>query len=318
MAMYLDLVTARLFVAIVEEASITRAAARENIAPSAISKRVTELEQRFGVTLLRRHPRGVEPTPAGAVLLRRARGLLHEAAQLEAELRPFAAGERGHVRVYVNETTIIGFLPPMLRAFMAAYPQVRIDVSEALSEDIVRAIDENAGDIGIFDGNVPSGDLWVRPCYTDRLVTVVPKRHPLAGHASVGLEELLEYGLIGQERRSSVGLLLQRGAAALGRAPRIRIRVDGFDAVCSLVQQGLGAGLVTARCSAMLAEPMGLVAVPLAEAWAAREHRLCVRRRDALSPVAELLVRHLAGERREGAGRAAVLAAHPDGATSAR
>ncbi len=295
MAAHLDLVTARLFVAIVEEASITRAAARENIAPSAISKRVSELEQRFGVTLLRRHPRGVEPTPAGAVLLRRARGLLHEATQLEAELRPFATGEQGHIRLYANETTIIGFLPAMLGRFMAAHPEVRIDISEALSEDIVRAIEENAGDIGIFDSTVPGGDLAVRPCYTDHLVAVVPRGHPLAGNARVGLAELLDYDLIGQERRSAVGLLLQRGSAALGRAPRIRIRVDGFDAVCSLVQQGLGAGLVTARCSAMLAEPLGLVAVPLGEAWAAREHRLGIRRRDDLSPVARLLIRDLAG-----------------------
>ena len=295
MALHLDLVTARLFVAIVEEASIARAAARENIAPSAISKRVTELEQRFGVTLLRRHPRGVEPTPAGAVLLRRARGLLHEAAQLEVELREFAAGERGHIRLFANETALNGFLPPLLASFMAAHPQVRIDVSEALSEDIVRAIEENAGDIGIFDSNVPSRDLWVRSCFVDRLVVVVPRGHPLAGLDAVALATLLDHDLIGQERRSAVGLLLQRGAAALGRAPRVRIRVDGFDSVCRLVAEGLGAGLVTSGCAAILADGMGLATIPLAEPWAAREHRLAVRDPDDLPPVARTLMRQLAG-----------------------
>ena len=293
MATHLDLVTARLFVAIVEEASITRAAVRENIAPSAISKRVTELEQRFGVALLRRHHRGVEPTPAGAVLLRRARGLLHEASQLEVELRQFAAGERGHIRLFANETALNGFLPPLLASFMAAHPQVRIDVSEALSEDIVRAIEENAGDIGIFDSNVSSRELWVRSCYADRLVVMVPQGHPLAACAEVRLAELLDHELIGQERRSAVGLLLQRGAAVLGRVPHVRIRVDGFDTVCSLVRQGLGAGIVTAGCGSLLAAAMGLVAVPLAEEWAAREHRLCVRDPDDLPQVARLLLHHL-------------------------
>ncbi|BBK33257.1 DNA-binding transcriptional LysR family regulator [Stella humosa] len=295
MALHLDLVTARFFVAIVEEASIARAAARENIAPSAISKRVSELEQRFGVTLLRRHHRGVEPTPAGAVLLRRARGLLHEAAQLEVELRQFAAGERGHIRLFANETAIIGFLPRHLALFTAAHPQVRIDVAEALSEDIVRAVEENAGDIGIFDANVPSRELWVRACFTDRLVAVVAAGHPLARHPRVALDELLDHDLIGQERRSAVGLLLQRGAAALGRVPRIRVRVDGFDAVCCLVSEGVGAGLVTADCAAMLADALNLVVVPLAEPWADREHRLCARDPDDLPPVARLLLQHLAG-----------------------
>ncbi|BBK41809.1 transcriptional regulator [Allostella vacuolata] len=294
MALHLDMVTARLFVAIVEEASITRAAQRENIAASAISKRVSELEQRFGVTLLRRHHRGVEPTPAGAVLLRRARGLLHEAGQLEVELRQFAAGERGHIRLHANETAIIGFLPPLLARFMAAHPQVRIDLCEALSQDIVRAIEENAGDIGIFDSTVPSRELWVRSCFADRLVAVVPRGHPLGDRGEVRLADLLDHDLIGQERHSAVGLLLQRGAAELGRAPRIRIRVDGFDAVCCLVRQGIGIGLVTSGCAALLADAMDLVGVPLAEAWAVREHRLCARDPDDLPPVARLLMEHLA------------------------
>lgn len=295
MALHLDLVTARLFVAIVEEASITRAAARENIAPSAISKRVTELEQRYGVALLRRHHRGVEPTPAGAVLLRRARGLLHEAAQLEVELREFAAGQRGHIRLFANETAMVGFLPRPLGRFMAEFPQVRVDLVEALSEEIVRAVEENAGDIGVFDANVPSRDLWVRACHVDRLMVVVPRGHALADLATVPLAQLLDHDLVGQERRSAVGLLLQRGAAELGRAPRIRIRVDGFDAVCGLVAAGLGAGLVTSGCAALIADGLGLVPIPLAEPWAAREHRIAVRDPDDLPPVARALVRQLAG-----------------------
>ncbi len=87
MAFLLDIITARLFVSVLEEGSIAGAARCEAIAASAISKRISELEQRLGQVLLRRHAGGVEVTAAGAAVLRRARNLLHEAGQLEAELR---------------------------------------------------------------------------------------------------------------------------------------------------------------------------------------------------------------------------------------
>src|SRR5208282_6741310 len=113
----LDITTARLFVSVVEEASIARAARRERIAASAVSKRISELEQRLGLTLLRRHASGVEITAAGTAVLRRARNLLHEAGQLEAELQQLGAGIHGHIRVAAGETTLVDYLPAVLSRF---------------------------------------------------------------------------------------------------------------------------------------------------------------------------------------------------------
>jgi DNA-binding transcriptional LysR family regulator len=294
MALHLDLVTARLFVAVVEEEGIARAAERENIAPSAVSKRISELEQRLGVALLRRHHRGVETTPAGAAFLRRARALLREAEHLERELREHALGEQGHIRLYTNESALVGLLPAVLRRFMAANAQVRIDLVEAMSEEVVRAVEENLADIGIYTGVAPTDGLVVRPCYRDSLVIVVPPGHPLAARASASLAELLEHDMVGPDRRSSLGVLVARGAADLGMTPRIRVRADGFDATCLLVQQGFGAGLVAAPFGSTFAIPIGLVAVPLREPWARREHWVCVRDIEQLSSVAMRLLGELA------------------------
>ncbi|MBR0641311.1 LysR substrate-binding domain-containing protein [Plastoroseomonas hellenica] len=295
MALHLDLVTARLFVAVIEEASIARAAERENIAASAISKRIGELEQRTGLALLRRHRRGVEATPAGAILLRRARGLMQEAALLEEELQSLVAGEQGHIRLCANEASLTGFLPAMLRGFSEAHSNVRIDLSEMLSEDVVRAVTENAADIGIFADTAPAGDLWVQPCYRDSLTAVVARGHPLARAAELRITELLDHEIIGQVRRSSVGSILARAASALGRAPMIRLRVDGFDAVCRLAQEGLGVGIVTTQYAAMMAGGLGLTALPIREGWAKRTHRLCLRDPDRLAAAPLRLAAHLLG-----------------------
>jgi DNA-binding transcriptional LysR family regulator len=157
----------------------------------------------------------------------------------------------------------------------------------------VRAVEENAGDIGIFDSNVPSRDLWVRSCFVDRLVVVVPRGHPLANLDAVALATLLDHDLIGQERRSAVGLLLQRGAAALGRAPRVRIRVTASTPCAASWRRGWAPACHSAAPPSWPTD--GPRHHPLAELGSARRHRLAVRDPDDLPPVARTLMRQLAG-----------------------
>ena len=162
---HLDLTTARLFIATVEEESIAHAAAREGIASSAVSKRIQQLELEIGLPLLRRHRRGIELTSAGMVILRRARAMLHEATQLEADLNEMRAGLSGRVRLCANETALVEFIPRLLPQFTTTYPGVEIELEECPSAPTVRNIWQNASDIGIYAGDVPPIDLWRRPCF---------------------------------------------------------------------------------------------------------------------------------------------------------
>jgi DNA-binding transcriptional LysR family regulator len=106
MSRHLDPVTLRLFVAACEERNIARAAAREALVPSAVSKRIAAVEAAIGSPLLVRGRRGIEPTPAGEVLLRQAREVLSALARTEAELTEFAAGLQGSVRVLASVSAL--------------------------------------------------------------------------------------------------------------------------------------------------------------------------------------------------------------------
>lgn len=293
MAFLLDMTTARLFVSVVEEASIARAARRERIAASAISKRISELEQRLGLTLLRRHASGVEITAAGTAVLRRARNLLHEAGQLEAELQQLGAGIHGHVRVAAGETTLVDHLPGVLASFLRTNPGIRVELDERQHVDVVRAVQEQAADIGILPGEALPAGMWTRPCYRDQLVAVMRRDHPLAGYPGVTLAEILDHDIIGQDRRSALGALLNRQATALGRSMRVRVAADGYDVVCRLAQEGLGIGIVAESSSRLFAAGMGLVSLPVLDTWARRQHRVCVRKPEELSPAARLLLERL-------------------------
>jgi DNA-binding transcriptional LysR family regulator len=298
----IDMTTARLFIAVAEEMSIAGAARRESIAASAISKRIGELEQRLGLPLLRRHAAGVEITPAGATVLRCARNLIHAAGQLEAELRQMHQGVSGHVRIAAGETTCVDYLPTVLSTFLQANPGIRVEIEERQHTDVVRAVQEQAADIGILPSELLPPDMWTRPCYRDRLLAVMRTDHPLAGFPGVTMAEILDHDIIGQDRRGALGALLTREAMKLGRSMRVRVAADGYDVVCRLAQEGLGIGIVAESSYRIYAASMGLISLPILDSWARRQHRVCVRKSEVLSPPARLLLdRLLQGARQDGA-----------------
>lgn len=170
--MHLDLRTLQLFVAVVEEQSVAKAAEREHIAASAVSKRIADLEKEVKVDLFRRHRTGLSPTPAGHALLHHARMLMRDLAQLESELGDYAQGLRGSIRIFANISAMVQFLPADLSRFLTEHPLVRVDLEEAISPLIVRAVADGVAEIGVYGGNIPAPGLTVLPYRRDRLVVV--------------------------------------------------------------------------------------------------------------------------------------------------
>jgi DNA-binding transcriptional LysR family regulator len=288
-----DLLTLRLFVAIVEERSLAKAAERYNIANSAVSKRISFLEDSFRVELLHRHHKGVEPTAEGLALLRHAREILRYVDDLEGELKEFAKGTRGQIRVVANESTIFGYLPEELSGFLSDHPMVQVNFQAQTSPMVVQSIIENTADVGIFAGDVPTGDLEVFKYKSDRIAVVVPKGHVLAERGSVRFAELLDFDLVDQERNSSIDVLLSRAYVEVGRVLRTRIRVSSSEAACRMVEANLGIAFVNERIATCLARVIDIVALKLDEPWAVRPHRLCLRNFATLPIAARLLVEHL-------------------------
>jgi DNA-binding transcriptional LysR family regulator len=120
----IDLTSLQLFVAVCELGSIGRAAEREFIAASAVSKRLSDLEA-VDTQLLYRHSRGVRLTPAGESLLHHARTVLYGLERMQGELSEYADGVRGHVRMHANISAIVQFLPEDLGAFAREHSRSR-------------------------------------------------------------------------------------------------------------------------------------------------------------------------------------------------
>lgn len=291
----IDLTSLQLFVAVCELGSIGRAAEREFIAASAVSKRLSDLETAVDTALLYRHSRGVTLTPAGESLLHHARTVLFGLERMQGELSEYADGVRGHVRMHANISAIVQFLPEDLGAFARAHSQVKIDLQEHLSPDVLQAVREGAADLGLCHTGAaaePEG-LQSRPYRSDRLVLVVPQGHGLSRHAAIKFEAILDCDIVGLQANSSISLAMQQAAAQAGRPLRQRIQVTGLDAMCRMIDNGLGVGLLPDRAFALMRGVGRLQSVALDEPWGQRELRLVARDFDTLPVTARLLVEHL-------------------------
>ncbi len=291
--MIIDPLSLKLFVTIVEEGTIAGAAEREHIAASAVSKRISELEDAFHTQLLRRTNKGVVPTEAGITLLGLARGVLHDLNNIALQISEYASGVRGHVRLSANISSINQFLPAEIRSFMNAHPQVHVHLEANISEAIVNAVAENATDAGIVTMGAYRHDLEYLPYHSDQLIVITPKEHPLASRRSITLSETLDYDFVGLPVGSAVHNQLLRAAHELDRTPKLRIQVNSFDALCLMVEAGLGIGIVPKGAAKPYFKGLRIRSIILDEPWANRDLKICVRSLEALPAAARLLVDHL-------------------------
>ena len=149
MAMLPDMVSLALFLRAVDARSLSKAAEQSHIALAAASRRVALLEARYKVQLLYRSSQGVESTPAGKALAAHARQMIQQAERLNADLFDYAKGLKGHIRLHANTSAITQFLPADLASFAQSCPDVKIELEERRSGEIVQALLDGQADIGI-------------------------------------------------------------------------------------------------------------------------------------------------------------------------
>lgn len=265
----LDLGTLELFVLICETGSIARAAERGQIAPSALSRRVAELEAAVGGSLLDRHARGVRPNFLGEQLRHHALNILVEVEQLRSELGEFANGVRGRVRLSASASAVEQFLPADMAAFTRAHPEIRIDLRQRSSQGVASDVANRAADLGICSACEPVGALQALPYRTERLVLVMHPDHPLAGRDSLPYADALDHEQIGMRGSSTVQVHLARAAREARRGLRQRVEVDSLSAMCRMIECRMGIGVMALGAFQALGERR-LHGAILTDPWAVR------------------------------------------------
>jgi DNA-binding transcriptional LysR family regulator len=298
----LDLVTLRLFVAVVDAGSLTAGAERFGISLAATSKRIAELEQHCGVALLERGQRGVRATENGQTLHRHAIEVIARLEQLALAIDDFHTGTTGHLCLWANPSAFGGFLPRVLAEYATRHPEVKIDLEDALSEDSVRAVQKGVAEIAVIGDNVPCEGLETVVCNIDHLVLLVPAGHRLAQQAAVPLAQALDHDLVTLPRSASLTRKVMAAGESVGRTLRIRVQVRSFDSMCRLVASGLGLAILPQAAAMLYADALRLCLLELEGLEIRRRLLLAMRRRSELSPAAAALVQLIETEGFEIAG----------------
>jgi DNA-binding transcriptional LysR family regulator len=288
----LDLTSLRLFVAVCENGNIARAAEQNSLVASAVSKRLSALERSLGTPLLTRVKHGVSPTPAGQTLLEHAREMLARAMRIERDMELFASGTKAQIRLLASASALAEHLADDTAVFLRARENgnIRIDIEERLSPDIIRGIREGAAAIGVCWDATPTLGLQTLPYRSDQLCVAVPANHPLTKKKTLSLLDTLDYEHASMPSNSAVQVMLQRAAAQLGRNISHRVVVSNFESALRVVRANLAITVVPREVGQVYAQTYKLALMPLAETWSTRQMILVFSNMETLSPSARALL----------------------------
>jgi DNA-binding transcriptional LysR family regulator len=182
------------FAAVIDGGSFSAAAVRLGQTPSGVSRTISRLERQLGMTLIHRTTRRLDLTEEGAWLLGRARSVLAELTNTEAEAAARRSQPAGLVRVNAATPALDHLLAPLVPAFLDAYPLVQLEL--ASGETVVDLIEERA-DLAIRIGQLPDSTLNARRLGSSR-VRVMAAPGYLGRHgAPVNVEDLAQHRLLG-------------------------------------------------------------------------------------------------------------------------
>lgn len=305
---HIDSTSARIFVSVIEEGSIAKAASRENIVPSAVSKRLAELEAGLGVLLVERGAHGVRATPAGEALVYHARMVLQALDRLHEEMGEYREGVRGHIRIRASASALSAGLTAEIEAFLRDNPQIKIDLEEQETPRILQDVAEGKADVGVGPDFFRNDTLQFLPYRRYHLGVAVPGNHPLSLLEHVAFQETLQFDQVEQSASSAVSQMLDAAARQASQAKRTRIRVRGFESVCRMISAGMGVGVVPSFLEPLYKELYGLEFVPLTDLWARPMVCVILRDRETLTSAARLFVNLLLSSANDSAGAVSEIA----------
>ncbi len=261
----MELQQLRYAVAVAEERSFTRAAARCFVVQSALSHQIKALEQEIGTQLFARTSRRVELTPAGDAFVRAARQSLAAAERAVADAAAATGEVRGTLRIGVIPTVAALDVPSLLAQFHARHPAVRMLLRSGGSEQFVsdiRAGRLDAAFLGLAERTPPSG-VAATELARESLVAVVPAAHPLASRSAVTLAALADERFVdfpgGSAGRAQTDLAFSE--ADLHRD--VAFEAMTTDLILGLVRHGLAVALLSAH---VVPDDPALVALPVEQA----------------------------------------------------
>ena len=236
------------FHAVAKAGSVNAAARLLHTSQPAVSRELRTLEERLGVALFDRLPRGMRLTEAGQVLLSYAERIfgLDEAA--ERALRELADVEGGQLAIGASNTLGTYLLPPFVAAFHTRYPKVSLNLEVGNTEEIVKGVLDSRFALGFVEGRVQDEAIEAKEFQRDRIVAVVAPQHPLAKAKGLSVRSLAESPSILREPGSGTREIVERAFTRQRVVLRCGLQINSSEALKRAAMEGGGVGWISELC----------------------------------------------------------------------
>lgn len=294
----MDTENLRLFVAACETGSLLKVASREHLSTPTLTRKIQQLEEQLGTTLLKRSRRGVLPTPEGLLLLERSIHLLGLVDDLQSSLAGHGKQRSGVITIMGSYSMTAGRLLDDIHGYLALEENknVRVVLKEADKQTIVDQLRSGAAAMGIFWDATETSGLQTFPYCHDRAALVVHKAHPLAAQSVVSYKDMEPFQTVRTKTTRLVEVMLERSGIIERIAPHNRLEVPTFEALLRMVRRGVYVGICPAEVARVYADAFELKVLPIQEAWANRRHVIGCINSDALTAAARGLLDHLCAQ----------------------
>ncbi|MBB5917904.1 DNA-binding transcriptional LysR family regulator [Nocardia transvalensis] len=270
-----DLTALDLLLSVVELGSLGRAAQAHGISQPSASSRIRYLEKLVGMPVLERTTLGSRPTAAGALIAEWARGVIDAAARLDAGIDTLRAQRDSRLRVAASQTVAEYLFPGWLTRMRIAAPDATIALESGNSTEVGAAVLDGRAALGFIESPRAARGLQSHPVARDRLVAVVPPRHPWARRGTVTLRELAATPLIQRETGSGTRTWFERAVAAgvPGARPPVALELSSTTAIKSAVASGVGPAVLSSLAVAAEVAAGTLVSPAISDAELTRTLR---------------------------------------------
>ncbi|MDM9558206.1 LysR family transcriptional regulator [Bordetella petrii] len=185
----------RYFLEVVRTGSVSAAAARLEVAPSAVSRQIARLERELDTLLFERRARGMALNAAGELLAAHAGRMQQDTDRIVEEIQALRGLRHGQVRLVTTEGYASDFLPAVISAFRRQYAGIRFSLEACSQQDIPRRVRDGEADIGITLGLASQRGIRVELRSPAPIRAVLARDHPLAGRRALSLAQVVAYPL---------------------------------------------------------------------------------------------------------------------------
>lgn len=239
----------RIYVAVVNAKSFSRAAENLDISQPAASKAVRELESQLDTVLLERQGRTFQPTEPGRALYDYGRSIFALELKADEAIRSFCALEQGQLTIGASTTIATYWLPPILVDFQRRYPAVEVRVVSANTRQIAELLLDCKIDVALIEGAVADERFDIRPWRSEQMVIVGPKQSRRKNSPALESGALADQVWIVRESGSGSRAATDRLLSSLGVAQPKTVEVGSNEAIVQTVASGMGLGLVPKICA---------------------------------------------------------------------